>query len=158
MKRILKWTVIVIFVIFAGMQFIRPEYSNPPVNEQETLQATTQVPDNVEQIFVRSCNDCHTNSSIYPWYSNVAPLSWQIVDHIKDGRQHLNFSVWNTYDLSKKRKKLNEICGEMTDGAMPHNQYLWLHAEAKISAEDIETVCNWTKQEREKLTSQQETR
>ncbi len=154
MKKFLKWTVVILFVAFAGIQFIRPEYSNPPVNEQEALEATTEVPENVRQIFARSCNDCHTNKTDYPWYSNVAPLSWQIVEHVDHGRSHLNFSAWNTYDLKKKRKKLDEVCDEVTDGVMPLGQYLWLHGNAVLSREDVNTICDWTRQESERLIAQ----
>lgn len=154
MKKFLKWTVVILFVAFAGIQFIRPEYSNPPVNDQEALEATTEVPENVRQIFARSCNDCHTNKTDYPWYSNVAPLSWQIVEHVDHGRSHLNFSAWNTYDLKKKRKKLDEVCDEVTDGVMPLGQYLWLHGNAVLSREDVSTICDWTRQESERLAAQ----
>jgi hypothetical protein len=155
MKKFIKWLVIVLFVAFAGIQLIRPDYRNPTTNEQETLEATTQVPENVAQIFARSCNDCHTNKTRYPWYSNVAPLSWSIVEHVNHGRSHLNFSSWNTYELRKKRKKLDEVCEQMTDGLMPHTQYLWLHREALVSAEDIKTICDWTKQESDRLAGQE---
>jgi hypothetical protein len=155
MKRIIKWAIIIIFVLFAGIQFIRPEYNNPAVNEQETLEATTQVPENVQQIFVRSCNDCHTNKTTYPWYSNVAPISWKLADHITQGRNHLNLSVWNTYELRKKRKKLDEICEQITDGEMPLDQYLWLHRNAALSPEDVKTICAWTQQESERLAPQE---
>lgn len=151
MKKILKWTVIVLFVAFAGIQFVRPNYSNPPVNEQERLEATTQVPEDVRAIFVRACNDCHTNETKWPWYSNIAPMSWSIVDHVEEGRRHLNFSAWNTYDLRKKKGKLDAVCDEMTDKLMPHNQYLWLHPEAVVTAEDIRRVCEWTEAEKEIL-------
>ena len=155
MKKIIKWTVIVLFVAFIGIQFVRPDYSNPPVNEPETLAATTQVPENVGKILARSCNDCHSHKTVYPWYAQVAPLSWRIADHIKDGRRHLNFSVWNTYDKNKKRNKLDEVCDEVTDAAMPIGQYLWLHGDAVLSAEDVKTLCDWTQQEKERLLSQQ---
>jgi hypothetical protein len=151
MKKILKWAVIVLFVAFIGIQFVRPDHSTPPINEQETLEAATPVPEGVEKILTRSCNDCHSHKTVYPWYSNVAPLSWQIADHIKDGRRHLNFSVWNTYDNNKKRKKLDEVCDEVTDAAMPIGQYLWLHGNAVLSPEDVKTLCDWTKQETERL-------
>jgi hypothetical protein len=151
MKKIIKWAAVVIFVALAGIQFIRPQYSNPPINQEETLQATTQVPENVDAILVRSCNDCHTNNTRYPWYSNIAPLSWSVVDHINDGRRHLNFSVWNTYDQRKKRQKLDQVCGEVTDKAMPIGQYLWVHRDALLSEEDVKTLCGWTQQERDRL-------
>jgi hypothetical protein len=151
MKKIIKWTVAVIFAAFLAIQFIRPDYSAPPIDQTQTLETAMPVPDPVAKIFTRSCNDCHTNSTRYPWYSNVAPLSWSIVSHIKEGRRHLNFSEWNSYDTRKKRQKLDQVCGEMTDGEMPLNQYLWIHWDAKISAEDLKTVCEWTGQERDKL-------
>jgi hypothetical protein len=153
MKKIMKWTAILLFVAFVVIQFIRPEYSNPPINQSETLEATTQVPENVSQIFGRSCNDCHTNKTIYPWYSQMAPISWQMADHIKDGRRHLNMSIWNTYDSDKKRKKLDEICDEITDGEMPISQYLWLHWNANLSSDEVKTICDWTKQEAGRLTA-----
>jgi hypothetical protein len=154
MKKIIKWVVIILFVAFAGIQFIRPEFINPPINEADTLDATTQVPDDVRQIFTRSCNDCHTNKTTYPWYSNVAPISWQLADHIKDGRRHLNMSIWNTYDIDKKRKKLDEICSEISEKDMPIYQYLWMHWNAKLSEDDVKTLCDWTKLEKERLLSQ----
>lgn len=155
MRKFIKWTVIILFVAFAGIQFIRPQYSNPPVNEQEALEATTQVPENVRQIFARSCNDCHTNKTDYPWYSNVAPLSWQIVEHVDHGRSHLNFSVWNTYELRKKRKKLDEVCEQVTDSEMPIGQYLWLHGNAVLTRDDVKAICDWTQQESERLAAQE---
>lgn len=150
-KKVLKWTIIILFVAFAGIQFVRPNYSNPPVSEANRLESTTQVPDDVKQIFARACNDCHTNETRWPWYSNIAPLSWSIVNHVDEGRRHLNFSEWNTYDLRKKTSKLDEVCDEMVDKLMPHDQYLWLHPEAKVSAEDIRRVCEWTEAESERL-------
>jgi hypothetical protein len=155
MKKVLKWIVIVLFIAFIGIQFVRPNVSNPPINENETLEATTRVPENVEKILERSCNDCHTNKTLYPWYSNVAPISWTLADHINDGRRHLNFSVWNTYDKDKKRKKLREVCDEVSESAMPIGQYLWLHGNAVLSKEDVQTLCDWTQAEAERIAAQQ---
>ncbi|MGI8668664.1 MAG: heme-binding domain-containing protein [Aridibacter sp.] len=151
MKKILKVIAILIFIGFVGIQFIRPNRTNPPINEAETLEATTYVPENIEAIFNRSCNDCHSNKTVYPWYSNVAPISWKLVEHIEEGRDEMNFSKWGTYSKERKQRKLEKICEEVEAGEMPHNQYLWLHWDAKLSDEQIKILCNWTKNEMEKI-------
>jgi hypothetical protein len=145
MKKLLKILVAVVFIAFIGIQFFRIDKTNPPINEAETLEAKTQVPENIQLIFKRSCNDCHSNKSIYPWYSNVAPVSWSVADHIKDGRKQLNFSIWETYDLKKKSRKLNQICDEVESGSMPMYQYLWAHWDANLTQDDKNAICDWTK-------------
>lgn len=151
MKKFLKVIVVILFVGFVAIQFYRPNQTNPPVVEAETLQATTQLPENVGKILERSCNDCHSNQTVYPWYSRVAPFSWLLSEHIEDGRRHLNYSVWATYDNKRKRKKLDETCEQVETGEMPHDQYLWLHGDAKLSEEDKRILCDWTEAEKAKL-------
>lgn len=151
MKKILKITVILLFVAFLAVQFYRPAKTNPPIVEAETLEATTWVPEAVERILRRSCNDCHTNNSNYPWYSHVAPMSWGVIDHINEGRQELNLSTWATYDTRRKKHKLEEICEMVTSGEMPHYQYLWIHRDARLSDEDKKILCDWTEIEKAKL-------
>lgn len=155
MKKILKIAVIVLVVAFIAVQFYRPDRTNPPIVRAETLEATMQVPDNVEAILKRSCNDCHSNQTNYPWYSNVSPFSWLLANHIEDGRRNLNFSVWETYDVKKKRRKLDEICEQVETGEMPYNQYLWIHRDAKLSESDVKLLCDWAGGEKSKLTEPQ---
>ena len=136
---------------FVVIQFYRPDRTNLPVVQAETLEATTQVSENVAAILKRSCSDCHSNETIYPWYSNISPFSWLLADHIEEGRRELNYSVWNTYSAKKKRHKFEEICEQITSGEMPHNQYLWLHADAQLSEEDKKIVCDWAETEKAKI-------
>lgn len=151
MKKTLKLIAIVLFISFVAIQFYRPNRTNLQIVEAETLEATAQVPETVAKILERSCNDCHSNKTIYPWYSNVAPFSWLLAEHIEDGRRHLNYSVWATYDDKRKRKKLEETCEQIETGEMPHSQYLWLHADAKLSEADKKVLCEWTEAEKSKL-------
>jgi hypothetical protein len=151
MKKALKIIAIVLFVLFIAAQFIRPDFTNPPVTQAETLQMTTTVPDNVQAILKRSCNDCHSNETTYPWYSKIQPSASFLKNHIDDGRRNLNFSVWNTYETKKKRKKFDEICQQVNDKEMPLPSYLWIHWDAKLSAEDSKTLCDWTQTESMKL-------
>jgi hypothetical protein len=151
MKKTFKIIAIVLVIGFIAIQFYRPDRTNPPIVQAETLEATTQVPENIQAILKRSCNDCHSNQTVYPWYSNVAPFSWLLVDHIEEGRRELNTSVWNTYSAKKKRHKLDETCEQVTTDAMPHSQYLWLHSEARLSEEDKKILCAWAEAEKAKI-------
>jgi len=151
MRKILKIIALVLIFGFVVIQFYRPDRTNLPVVQAETLEATTQVSDNVAAILKRSCSDCHSNETIYPWYSNISPFSWLLADHIEEGRRELNYSVWNTYSAKKKRHKFEEICEQITSGEMPHNQYLWLHADAQLSEEDKKIVCDWAETEKAKI-------
>jgi hypothetical protein len=151
-KKILKIIAIALFIGFTAIQFVRPEKTNPPINHEETMQATIQVSENVQSILKRSCNDCHSHETVYPFYSNIAPISWQVIDHINEGRRKLNFSIWNTYEAKKKKRKLEGICEEMQSGEMPMPQYTLIHRDAILSADDIKAVCDWTTIEVEKIT------
>ena len=151
MKKTLKIIAVVIVVAFLAIQFYCPDRINPPIVEGETLEANTNVPENVGKILERSCNDCHSNQTVYPWYAQVAPFSWLLDNHIKDGRRDLNFSVWNTYDNKRKRNKLDEICEQVETGEMPHNQYLWIHRDAQLSDDDKKILCDWAEIEKAKL-------
>ena len=151
MKKILKFVALALVAAFIAVQFYRPDQTNPPTVHAEAIEATTQIPENVAQILKRSCNDCHTNQTVYPWYANISPFSWLLAGHIEEGRSKLNFSVWNTYQTTKKRRKLGEICEQVESGEMPHNQYLWLHRDAQLSAEDKKLLCDWTDAEKIKI-------
>lgn len=151
MKKFLKIAAIVLAVAFVLIQFVRPDYNDTPVNQAETLEASTVVPEKVEAILTRSCKDCHSSQTVYPWYSNFQPAARFLSGHIAEGRRHLNLSIWNTYETRRKRRKLDQICVQAEDREMPLPSYLWIHWSAKLSDEDIKILCAWTDAEREKL-------
>ena len=149
--KVLKWLGIGIVCLFVGLQFVRPARTNPPVDPSQTMQARVQMPPEVTSIVDRSCQDCHSNATRWPWYSNVAPFSWLLVDHVNEGRQHLNLSEWGRLDTRRAGKKLEEICDEVKDGAMPIDSYTWIHRSARLSAQDVGTLCNWATAERTRM-------
>ena len=153
MRKILKIIVVLSVVLFVGIQFMRPSRTNPPIVNGETLEDSTEVPINVNEILKRSCKDCHSNETVFPWYSNVAPISWSVVDHVRVARSELNFSIWNTYSMSRKKRKLQEVCEEVKERHMPHNQYLWLHWNAALTDDEIRILCDWTKTEIAKISN-----
>ena len=147
-RRILKWLVVVVAVAFLGLQVVRPARTNPSVDQTQTMQAHLQMTPQVAAILDRSCHDCHSNSTRWPWYSNVAPASWFLVDHVNDGRSHLNFSEWGKLDKRQVDKKLEEMCEEVTDKVMPLDSYTWIHRTAILSDEERKALCDWTEAER----------
>lgn len=151
MKKILKVVVIILVLGFVVLQFFPPDRTNPPIVEAETLEASTRVPADVAAILNRSCSDCHSHKTTYPWYSNISPASLFLASHIRDGRRHLNFSVWNTYDKKKKSHKMEEIQEQVEGGIMPLGSYLWVHRDAVLSESDARALVDWTVKVREDL-------
>ena len=149
--KLMKWLVVVIAIVFIAVQFKRPARTNPPVDQSLTIGAHTQMTPQVEQILDRSCRDCHSNQTAWPWYTNVAPVSWFIVDHVDHGRHDLNFSEWGKYDQRRRARRLQQMCDFARDGSMPLSSYTPLHAGSKPSAADITALCAWTESERARL-------
>ncbi len=153
MKKTLKIIALVLFAVFIVIQFVRPDFTNPVVISGQNLESSVAVPENVEAILTRSCKDCHSNETSYPWYSKIQPAAWFLADHISEGRNQLNLSIWNTYETRRKSRKLNEMCEQITEREMPLPSYLWIHRSAKLSDEEIKTICDWAKSEQNKLNS-----
>lgn len=142
--RILRWLMVVLAVIFVAIQFVRPAKTNPTAEATQSLEARLQVTPQVSAILDRSCNDCHSNKTRWPWYSQVAPVSWFVIDHVNEGRDNVNFSEWGKYDPPTARNLLKQICRETRAGVMPLSSYTPLHPGSKLSPDDVKTVCDWT--------------
>jgi len=150
-RRILKWTIIVLVVAFVAIQFVRPAMTNPAVDESQTINALTQMKPEVASILDRSCRDCHSNKTVWPWYTQVAPVSWWLSNHVNDGRRNLNLSDWGKLPRDRQERKLRQMCDEVTDGQMPLSSYLPMHPAARLSEQDKKTLCDWTDEERERM-------
>ena len=151
MRKTLKILAILFVAALIVAQFFQPDRSNPAIVEVETLEASTILPADVKAVLHRSCSDCHSNNTVYPWYSNISPFSWFLAGHISDGRKEMNFSVWNTYTQKKKGKKLEEVCEKVEAKEMPLPSYLWIHRYAALSESEIKLLCDWATQEKAKL-------
>ena len=151
MRKILKWIVRGAIALVILIQVIRPARTNPPVDEKAAIQSNIQISPEVSDILKRSCYDCHSSSTVWPWYSNVVPVSWYLVRHVNAGRKELSFSEWGTYNAKRRARKLKEICEQLEKDEMPIPAYVRLHPDAKLSDEDKELLCQWAKQERERL-------
>jgi hypothetical protein len=141
--KVLKWAAVAVACALALIQFIRPARTNPAIDPARTIEARMNVTPEVSQIFTRSCDGCHSNKTVWPWYSNIAPVSWFVIDHVNHGRSHLNFSTWAQYDEEQAAHLLKNICAEVRQGSMPMRSYTRIHGAATLSPEDVKVLCDW---------------
>ena len=137
MKKNVKRAAIVLGVALVGAQFIRVDRSNPLVDGEIVAPAGAQA------ILERSCYDCHSNRTVWPWYSQVAPVSWLVGRDVHEGREHLNFSTWNRLAPDKQQKAVHEIWEQVSEGEMPLSIYLPLHPRARLSDADKAVLKSW---------------
>jgi hypothetical protein len=133
-----------LLALLAASQLIRPARTNPPIDPRKMLVATEHPPANMVAVLDRACHDCHTNSTRWPWYTNVAPISWWIVDHVNEGRRRASFSDWAAYDAPRRLKELGEICKRVERHNMPLQSYLLIHRDARLSDQERRAICDWT--------------
>ena len=133
------------FALLVAAQVVRVDRTNPPV-EQDVA-----APPEVDVVLRRACYDCHSNETVWPWYAQVAPISWLLARDVAEGRRELNFSTWNVYDAKKKTKQLKELAEEVAEGEMPPWVYVAVHRDAALSPADVERLRAWTAEERAKL-------
>lgn len=135
MKKFLSIRNVILVVLIGGglIQLIRIDKTNPPVQQGHDFIQATNAPAEVTQILNDACYDCHSNATVYPWYSNIAPVSWWLKDHIDEGREELNFSEWTDMPAERKSKKMKRAIHEVKEGDMPLSSYTWAHSKAKLT-------------------------
>jgi heme-binding protein len=144
LTKLIRVGALLFLALIAGIQLIRPARTNPLTDPTRAMEARLQAPSGATAILHRACRDCHSNDTTWPWYSNVAPVSWLVIDHVRSGRRHFNYSDWAGYQPDKARKILHDICDEVKDGSMPVGSYTLVHHDARLSDEDVKVLCSWT--------------
>ena len=135
MKKYFTFKNIAIFLVFLllAIQSIRIDKTTEPVNPATDFIALTSANAEVANTLKIACYDCHSNQPSYPWYTNIAPVSWWIKHHINEGSHHLNFSIWGTYKEKRKNHKLDECVEMVEEGEMPMSSYTIMHGDAKLT-------------------------
>ncbi len=151
MKSILKKTFWVLLAVFIVIQFFRPTKNTATALSANDISTKYTVPVEVKNILQTSCNDCHSNNTVYPWYSNIQPVAWYLNDHVQDGKRHLNFSEFATYRIGKQYRKLEEINHEIEDGEMPMTSYNLIHSNAKLSDAQKVIIYKWVNELRDSI-------
>lgn len=153
MRKFSKWTVVILAIAFVAAQFIRPAKTNPTFASTQTIENVVNVPPDIHATLMRACGDCHSDQTQWPWYSNVAPMSWMVIDHVDSGRSHINLSTWvhPGKEPQDSIDRLKAMCREVQSGGMPLTSYLLIHWNSKLSADDVKNICAWSNEEQQRL-------
>jgi len=144
-----RWILLFVLAAAIGIQAVRPDRSNPPVDPAHSL--LPKVTPDVRAIITRACVDCHSNETTWPFYSQIAPMSWLLASHVHQGRDRFNYSEWTTYDTDEQDKLLGGMCTLTRKGRMPLPSYLLIHRDATLSKDDVAAICAWSEKMRDTL-------
>lgn len=137
-ERIARWVGIALALAFVAIQLVPVDRTNPPV------EADVPASDEARAVLRRACYDCHSNETVWPWYSYVAPISWLVARDVREGRADLNYSTWNRLETKDRIKALRESWEEVEEGEMPLWFYLPAHPEARLSPQDRTILREWS--------------
>lgn len=137
LRKIALAFVVLVAVAFVAIQFVPVDRTNPPVTMD------IAAPEPVRGFLRNSCYDCHSNETVWPWYSKVAPVSWLVARDVNEGREHLNFSTWDAYSPMERADHLEEMYEEVAEGEMPMAIYLRTHPDAKPTSSDLQSLSAW---------------
>ena len=143
MNRKVKRALLIAAGLLLVLQFFQIDKTNPEAEPAKDFIAMEVPPQQVADIMRAACYDCHSHQSEYPWYTSVQPVAWWIRGHINEGREHLNFSTWGDYAADEKRHKYEEFGEVVAEQEMPMSSYTWMHAEARLSPEQRQTLLAW---------------
>jgi hypothetical protein len=140
MKKKILWGVLIALVL---IQFFRPSRNAGEAYGPNDITKAVEVSADVKNILGKACNDCHSDHTEYPWYTNIQPVGWWMAHHVDEGMHELNFSQFNTYKLRRKLHKLEEVAEQVKEGEMPMDSYTWTHSDAKLTDAEKEILINW---------------
>ncbi len=139
MKKIIGAVIILLVVI----QFINSKLPATSAPGPKDVAVVEKMPNDVKELMVKSCYDCHSMETKYPWYSHIAPMKWLVKSDINEGRHHVNFSNWGDYSDKEKMKKFDDIHEEVKKHDMPPGNYLLMHKDARLSDSDRQKIVSW---------------
>lgn len=145
MKRIIKILLVVLIILFIAFQFIPTVHNQSKQVALADIASVYELPGNVQAVFKRSCYDCHSDYTNYPWYAHIQPIRYMLDRHVIAGKKDLNFNEFGTYSSRKRRNKLRAISNSLSDGTMPLSSYLFLHHNARLSQLDTTAIQNWVR-------------
>ncbi|MEC5146332.1 heme-binding domain-containing protein [Chitinophaga sp. 212800010-3] len=132
-----------LLIVFIGIQFFRPARNQSDAIGPNDITRLYNVPADVQTILKDACYDCHSNNTIYPWYANIQPVAWWLANHVNEGKEELNFSEFGTYSAKRRLNKLKKTGKEVTEGDMPLSSYTWMHAGARLTSSQKNTLTKW---------------
>ncbi len=145
MTRRLKLASVVFVGVFAAAQLIRPDRSNPATDTSRTIQSQMSTASGLVPVLQRACSECHSNATVWPWYTRIAPVSWLMARGVMEARHAVNFSEWGSYSPDEQQVLLAASCDAAAAGRMP-GLYARVDPKARLSADDVKTICDAARQ------------
>jgi len=141
LRKILLFLIAALVII----QFFHPDKNtaNSDSDGANDISRVFAVPDNVQGILQKSCYDCHSNNTDYPWYAEIQPVGWWLNHHIDEGKSELNFNEFSTYSPRRQYKKLEEIAEQVKENEMPLSSYTIIHRDANLSNDQKIAITTW---------------
>lgn len=139
-------TILGVIAIFAAIQLIPIDRTNPPVDPEKDFIQVMNTPPKISGLLKRACYDCHSFETKYPRYAYVAPVSWSVKHHINEGREHANFSIWENYNQDLKKNMLEKAAQNIDSRKMPIPGYIVYHPEANLSEAERQLLINYFKE------------
>lgn len=143
MKKVLKTTGWLLLIALIGIQFFHPAKNIHAGAQPNTLAKIHPVPDDVKMILKKACDDCHTNNTVYPWYTKIQPVHWWLHDHIVEGKEHFNLDELAARPAWLRYHKMEEVVEQVKDGKMPIDSYTWIHKDAVLTEEEKAKLTGW---------------
>ncbi len=150
MKKKIAWFLLIALIV---IQFIKPEKNQSTQKSPKDISTVAAVPANVQTILDKACNDCHSNNTRYPWYSNIQPVAWWLANHVNEGKGELNFSEFAGYSPKKQAHKLEETIEMVKEGEMPLDSYTWTHKDAVLTNDEKLAISGWADELRKSIMS-----
>ena len=148
MMKIVKKAAIFLLAVFIGMQFYRPDKNEAGPDYVQVFEQETNPGTEIKKMLKAACYDCHSAHTEYPWYNNVAPISYWMDGHIEEGKENIDFSEWSNYSAKKKDHKLEEFIEYIENGKMPLREYTWTHEDARLTDDQRKALMDWAEDAR----------
>jgi hypothetical protein len=136
-------TLLPLVVVFAGLNMNTVTLPESELQNVKAVAGQSHLPATVTPVLERACRDCHSNQTVWPWYSRVPPMSLLVKHDVDEGRAKFNFSNWASGSATPTPNQVQEICDAASDGSMPPKSYRIMHFEARLNTQDVDTLCGW---------------
>lgn len=128
---------------FLLAQAYQPDRTPAKLEPKFSLIESQKVPADIKQTLQTACMDCHSGRPHWPWYGYISPVSWWLAGHIKEASLAVNFDTVLKDQPESVSDRLGESCDQMRGGQMPSREYKWMHADARLSKEQIDRFCKF---------------
>jgi hypothetical protein len=136
-----------LFAVLILLQFFQPEQNIAPLNPELDMLELLAPPEPMTDLIMNACYDCHSNQTVYPWYSRISPVSLYLNKHIVKGKEDLNFSDYGLLDKADKIGAFADFCDVLDAGTMPLQSYMLIHKDSRLTQEERENLCNWSEKQ-----------